>query len=138
MGVPASGNHGVEHFAISGEVNGVASSDRPTGDEQGDAAERLPVRTIRAVPLARPGSGSTLALRARRVVLAARTGLRNPAVASAATAAVAVAAEVGLRLVQQQAAARTSRPAPSPPHGATVWVTETWSMTRTLEIHQRS
>lgn len=79
----------------------------------------------------------------RRVALATRESLRNPAVAASVTALVTVAAQVGLRMLDQRARGRsaarlpvrptavTAPPAVSsvPPAGGWVRITETRSVT---------
>lgn len=104
------------------------------------AALPVHVATPSAIFQRRTGERAPVAAAAARVIALARVAARNPAVVASATAAVTVAAEVGLRLLQQQALARAT--APRAGHavgtvarqGATVRLTETWSATRVVEI----
>lgn len=70
----------------------------------------------------------------RRVALATRESLRNPAVAASLATVATVAAQVGLRLLDQRAAARVAPRSPvgtlaAPPVSGWVRITETRSVT---------
>lgn len=105
------------------------------------AALPVPVAVPSAIFQRHPAGRTPVAAAAARVAELARVAARNPAVVASATAVMTVAAEVGLRLLQQQVLARAAAPPAGRAPGsalarpnATVRLTETWSATRTVEI----
>lgn len=124
----------------------VPGDDGPGGPTGHDAPAQagqapLPVPTrVTSHPLpARTGSEVPLLTLSRRVGALVRAGARNPMVVAWATAAATVATEAGLRLLAERAQAR-GVPAPVPsvlpvlPAGATVRMTESWTVTRVVEV----
>ena len=111
---------------------------RAAGTEQPPSAARL-LPAIRKATVVRldghdAGPRASLPVAVRRAALATRETLRNPAVAASLATVATVAAQVGLRLLDQRASARVAPrvPAatpPSPPASGWVRITETRSVT---------
>ncbi len=101
------------------------------------ASDSLPVPAGRARVILRarrrPPGREDLLPAARRLVEVARSGLRHPAVAASASAAVTVAAQVGLRMLEQRANGRTAAGPPLP--ARVLRITETHTLT--VEVRQR-